>query len=101
MSAGAASLNAGQMSNNKNERNVPPGLLMTRAEVAPPPVDLGPHLTLKGNRVLNPTGIYFMIASMSMAVLFYPLLTVAWVWSLLVDRKCVFKPIQRRKHNCG
>lgn len=64
---------------------------MTRAEVAPPPVDLGPHLTLKGNRVVNPTGLYFMLASMSMAVLFYPLLTVAWAWSLVVDRKCVLQ----------
>jgi hypothetical protein len=62
---------------------------MTRADAMPPPVALGPHLTLQGNRVLNPTGLYFMLASMSMALLFYPLLTAAWGWSLLVDRKYV------------
>jgi hypothetical protein len=62
---------------------------MTRADAMPPPVALGPHLTLQGNRVVNPTGLYFMLASMSMALLFYPLLTAAWGWSLLVDRKYV------------
>eukprot|EP00614_Pseudopedinella_elastica_P018382 CAMPEP_0172647358 /NCGR_PEP_ID=MMETSP1068-20121228/240712_1 /TAXON_ID=35684 /ORGANISM="Pseudopedinella elastica, Strain CCMP716" /LENGTH=356 /DNA_ID=CAMNT_0013461635 /DNA_START=103 /DNA_END=1173 /DNA_ORIENTATION=- len=47
----------------------------------------GPFSVKLAGRNLNLVGLYFMVTSFASAIVVYPFLTAAWLWSLVFDRK--------------